>query len=60
MQDKKIKCKICGTEFDFTSGQQEFFQEHNLSEPKKCKTCKEKEKQEKKRNNQNNTYQKVA
>jgi len=57
MQDKKIKCKICGTEFDFTIGQQEFFKEHNLTEPRKCKDCKEKEKQEK---NKNNTYQKMA
>lgn len=57
MQDKKIKCKICGTEFDFTIGQQEFFKEHNLTEPRKCKDCKEKEKQEK---NKNNTYQKIA
>lgn len=47
MQDKKIKCKVCGNEFEFTVGQQEFFASHNLSEPKKCKTCKEKEKQEK-------------
>ncbi len=47
MQDKKIKCKVCGTNFDFTAGQQEFFKLHNLSEPKKCQTCKEKEKQEK-------------
>lgn len=56
MQDKKIKCKVCGTEFNFTVGQQEFFKEHYLSEPKKCKTCKEKEKQEK----SNNTKQKNA
>ena len=43
MQDKKIKCKICGTEFDFTIGQQEFFKEHNLTEPRKCKDCKPRE-----------------
>lgn len=42
MQNKKIKCKVCGNEFEFTVGQQEFFKQHNLSEPKKCKSCKEK------------------
>lgn len=44
MQDKKIVCKVCGQEFDFTAGQQEFFQERGLTEPKKCKKCKEEEK----------------
>lgn len=45
MQDKKIKCKICGKEFDFTVGEQEFFANHNLTEPKKCKDCKKEEKE---------------
>lgn len=60
MQDKKIKCKVCGTEFDFTAGQQEFFASHNLSEPKKCKDCKDKEKQEKNKDKQNDTFHKVV
>ncbi len=58
MQDKKIKCKVCGIDFDFTIGQQEYFKLHNLSEPKKCKSCKEKEKQEK--TNNTYTFKKVA
>lgn len=39
MEDKKIICKKCGKEFIFTAGQQEFFAEKGLSEPKKCKEC---------------------
>lgn len=58
MQDKKIKCKVCGMEFDFTIGQQEFFANHNLSEPKKCKNCKDKEKHEKNKEKQNNIFNK--
>lgn len=37
--DKTISCKICGEDFTFSSGEQEYFAERNLSEPKKCKSC---------------------
>lgn len=47
MQDKKIICKDCGTEFVFTAGEQEFYAQKGLTEPKRCKECREKAKQNK-------------
>lgn len=42
MQDKTLKCVQCDADFDFSSGQQEFFAERGLSEPKCCsKDCRE-------------------
>ncbi len=41
MTDKKIVCKDCGKEFDFTANEQEFYQEHGFTEPKRCKACRE-------------------
>lgn len=38
-EDKKIVCKDCGQEFTFTVGEQQFFAENNLVEPKRCKAC---------------------
>jgi CxxC-x17-CxxC domain-containing protein len=39
-EDKKIACVRCGSEFVFTAGEQQFFQERNLgSEPRRCKNC---------------------
>ena len=34
-----LVCKDCGNEFPFTPGEQEFFAEHDLSEPKRCPLC---------------------
>ena len=45
MSDKKIVCKDCGKEFDFTAKEQEFYQEHGLTEPKRCKACRDLKKQ---------------
>ncbi len=39
MQDKTIKCRDCGQEFVFTSGEQEFFAEKGFSEPIRCSSC---------------------
>ncbi len=39
MEDKKIVCKDCGTEFVFTVAEQEFFAERGLHEPARCKEC---------------------
>lgn len=45
MQDKKIICKDCGTEFTFTVGEQEFFKLKDIkNEPVRCKACREKRK----------------
>jgi hypothetical protein len=48
MEDKKIVCKDCGTEFVFTVKEQEFYKEKGLeNDPKRCKACRDKRKQEK-------------
>ncbi len=42
-QDRILTCSDCGTEFVFTSGEQQFFQAKNFkNEPKRCKVCKSK------------------
>ena len=38
---KKIECCECGEEFIFTGGEQRFYKQHNLSEPKRCRKCRE-------------------
>jgi DNA-directed RNA polymerase subunit RPC12/RpoP len=43
-QDKSIKCSDCGTEFVWTAAEQQFFEDHRLSEPKRCKPCRERKK----------------
>lgn len=50
MENKKIKCKDCGIEFDFTVGEQKFFAEKGFSDPVRCKDCRSK-----KKNNQTTT-----
>lgn len=36
---KMIICVDCSNEFPFTTGEQEFFAERGLSEPKRCPLC---------------------
>jgi hypothetical protein len=39
-QDKSLKCTDCGTNFTFTSGEQEFFATKGFTnEPKRCPGC---------------------
>jgi len=39
-EDKTLICKVCGNEFVFTAGEQEFYAEKGLvNEPKTCKEC---------------------
>ncbi len=39
-EDKTLTCKMCGNEFVFTAGEQEFYAEKGLvNEPKVCKEC---------------------
>lgn len=43
--DRVIKCKICGNEFTFTEGEEQFYQDRNLSKPpKRCPNCRSKKK----------------
>ena len=39
---KKITCDDCKTTFDFTKGEQEYYQSKGLTEPKRCKACRTK------------------
>ena len=40
MADKKLVCKDCGAEFDFTEGEQEFYKEKGFeNEPTRCPEC---------------------
>ncbi|MBS5936995.1 cytochrome C551 [Clostridium sartagoforme] len=40
MEDKKIICKDCGSEFVFTVGEQEFYKEKGFdNEPVRCADC---------------------
>ncbi len=39
MPDKTIKCVECGTEFNFSEGEQAYYAERGYQEPKRCKDC---------------------
>ena len=39
LDDKQLPCSICGEEFCYTIGEQLFFRERNLNEPKRCSRC---------------------
>jgi len=41
MPDVEITCAECGTAFPFTEREQEYYNERNLSQPKRCKACRD-------------------
>jgi hypothetical protein len=41
MEDKTLTCADCGQPFTFSAGEQQFFQERGMSEPKRCKECRQ-------------------
>ena len=41
MPDIEITCAECGEIFPFTEREQEYYQERNLTHPKRCKPCKQ-------------------
>lgn len=41
LNDKKIICKDCGTEFDFIVKEQEFYAEKGFNDPLRCKACRD-------------------
>jgi CxxC-x17-CxxC domain-containing protein len=41
-QDKTLKCKDCGCDFIFTTGEQEFYAEKGFeNEPARCRDCRD-------------------
>ena len=46
-EDKSMTCRDCGSEFTFTSGEQEFYTERGFSEPIRCKSCRDARKAQK-------------
>ena len=40
-EDKKLTCKDCGQEFEFTAGEQEFFSRNGFTDPQRCKACRD-------------------
>jgi CxxC-x17-CxxC domain-containing protein len=42
-EDRVLKCVDCGSDFEFTAGEQQFYHEKDFkNEPKRCKSCKAK------------------
>lgn len=46
--DKTLKCADCGKEFTFTAGEQAFYAEKGLHEPKHCPDCRKARKEARK------------
>lgn len=44
MPDKMLTCQDCDEEFEFTEGEQAFFEEKKFTPPKRCKPCRDKKK----------------
>lgn len=51
--DKVIICQDCGEEFIFTEGEQKFYNEKKLAEPRRCKSCREQRKNNRKEEKNN-------
>lgn len=43
-EDRTLECIDCRDAFLFSAGEQKFYDERNLSEPKRCPACREKKK----------------
>jgi hypothetical protein len=41
MEDKTLTCADCSQAFTFSAGEQQFYQERGMSEPKRCKECRQ-------------------
>ena len=46
MEDRTLTCADCNQPFTFSAGEQQFFQERGMSEPKRCKACRQARKAE--------------
>ena len=55
MEDITLTCKDCGSEFVFTTGEQEFYAEKGFTnQPVRCPECRKARKQQ--RNNYSSNY----
>lgn len=41
MENIKLVCKDCGKDFDFTVGEQRFYEEKGFAAPIRCKECRD-------------------
>ena len=41
MENIKLVCKDCGKNFDFTVGEQRFYEEKGFAAPIRCKECRD-------------------
>ncbi|HKY04686.1 MAG TPA: zinc-ribbon domain-containing protein [Blastocatellia bacterium] len=41
MEDKTLTCADCGQPFTFSAGEQAFYLERGMTEPKRCKPCRQ-------------------
>lgn len=50
--DLTLVCADCGLDFEFSSGEQAFFEKNDFPQPKRCKACRlaKKQRHEKRRN----------
>ena len=39
LTDKQLTCKICGYSFAFAGGEQAFYKDRGLAEPRRCPAC---------------------
>lgn len=39
MEDKLLHCGDCGSQFMFTAGEQQLYQERGMTDPERCKDC---------------------
>ena len=50
MEDKTITCRDCGSEFTFTTGEQEFYKEKGFeNDPVRCPDCRKAKKNQRTR-----------
>lgn len=49
MEDKALTCKVCGLEFIWSIGEQEFYRDKELKPPARCHGCRPSARREDKR-----------
>ena len=60
-EDKKLVCRDCGQEFNFTVGEQEFYVSHGLqNEPARCPECRTARRKERRGGQAKQAYETVC